>query len=135
MSNSEKNALIQSGSTTAHAELYTDADGNVHYFDESGNETLVLSAKEAAEYEREKEKAREQDVIDSTLLVDVSTITPVIPASITEVASQSNGYFSDFAHKHHYTYNVDEDGRYCFYITHYSAGVELFSNCNITISE
>ena len=52
MTNAEKNALIEEVSRLVCTE-YEDKNGYVHYLDENGEEVLVLSAKEAAKYERE----------------------------------------------------------------------------------
>ena len=73
-----------------------EADGTVHYLDQDGNEVMVLTAAEAAAYEKERLEAREQAVIGSTQLVDVSGME-FIPNSITEVDVDANGAFPDFA--------------------------------------
>ena len=95
MTNAEKNALIEEVSQLGCIE-YVDENGNVHYLDENGEEVAVLSAKEAAKYEREIQKAKEQAVCESTSLVDASTM-PNIPRTITELAVDDNGRFAEFA--------------------------------------
>lgn len=95
MTNAEKNALIEEVSQLGCTER-VDENGSVHYLDENGEEVLVLSAKEAAKYEREIQKAKEQAVCESTSLVDASTM-PFIPRAITEPTVDENGQFAEFA--------------------------------------
>ena len=95
MTNAEKNALIEEVSQLGCTE-YEDKNGYVHYLDENGEEVLVLSAKEAAKYEREIQEAKEQAVCESTTLVDASTM-PLIPHVITELAVDANGRFAECA--------------------------------------
>ena len=95
MTNAEKNALIEEVSRLVCTE-YEDKNGYVHYLDENGEEVLVLSAKEAATYEREMQEAKEQVVCESTTLVDASTM-PLIPRTITELAVDKNGQFAECA--------------------------------------
>lgn len=95
MSDAEKKAFIKDASTVYSHEC-EDKNGNVHYFDENGNEVMVLSGTEAAEYELERKAAMEQAVKESTKLVDVSTLQ-FIPHIITELPTNSDGEFAEFA--------------------------------------
>lgn len=95
MSDSEKNALIKDA-TMLYARDYQDENGNVHYLDENGDEVLVLSAADAAKYELERQAAREQAVLESTTLVDASTL-PFIPHIITELTVDADGQFAECA--------------------------------------
>ena len=94
MSESEKEYF--SKDSIAVAGELIDAEGNVHYLDASGNEVMVLSKEEAAEYEKERLAKQEQKVQESTQLVDVSTLE-VTPSGITEVKTDKDGRFDDFA--------------------------------------
>ena len=71
-------------------------DGTVHYLDEQGNEIMVLTAEEAAKYEREQRGAQEEAVRSSTALVDVDTL-PGIPNSVTELEIGADGSVPNFA--------------------------------------
>ena len=71
-------------------------DGTVHYLDEQGNEIMVLTAEEAAQYEKEEREAKENAVRSSTVLIDVDTL-PVIPNSVTELLIGADGAIPDFA--------------------------------------
>ena len=93
MSKAQKRALL--ADNRAYAEALVSADGTVHYLDAQGNEVLVLSAEEAARYEREKKAAREQAVQESTELLDVYTTT-LVPSSVTELTTDVQGAFADF---------------------------------------
>ena len=94
MSKSEKEALLKNN--VAFAGESVDSEGNVHYLDTNGKEVMVLTEKEAAEYERERVAIREQEVQESTQLVDVRTLT-LVPNGITEVKVDKDGQFDDFA--------------------------------------
>ena len=96
MSDAEKAALIEEISGASGYSACIDEDGTVHYMDQSGKEVLVLSEKEAAKFENERLKAREQAAIESTSLVDVATM-PLIPRLITEMEVDGNGRFQDTA--------------------------------------
>lgn len=95
MSDAEKEAFIKDVSTVYSRE-YEDKNGNVHYFDENGDEVMVLSGAEAAKYELERKAAMEQAVKESTKLVDVSTLQ-FIPHAITELSTNTDGEFAEFA--------------------------------------
>lgn len=95
MSKAEKTALLEDASRL-YAGSIEDKNGYVHYLDENGEEVLVLSAKEAAEYERERQAAKEQAVRESTTLVDASTL-PLLPRVITELAVDDKGQFAECA--------------------------------------
>ncbi|MBQ8598933.1 MAG: hypothetical protein IJ411_02305, partial [Oscillospiraceae bacterium] len=180
LSFAEKNALMEEGST-AYAGAMIEADGTTHYYDKNGKEFLVLSAEEAAEYEREQQVEHDRKVIESTQLVDLSTM-PLLPGKVTEVEAEEDGSFADFmlgngslvllspseeqgyelksgdsvtislhsndqcrlefgcfkdgayleaetssAEEHSYTFTIEEDGLYCFYLEYYSAGVSSFT--------
>ena len=94
MSKSEKEALLKNNIAFAGESI--DSEGNVHYLDANGKEVMVLTEKEAAEYERERATIREQEVQKSTQLVDVRTLT-LVPNGITEVKVDKDGRFDDFA--------------------------------------
>lgn len=94
MSKAEKEALLKDN--VAFAVESVDAGGNVYYFDESGEEMMELSEEEAAAYEKEKMANKEQEVQESTKLVDVSTLT-LVPNGITKVKIEKDGRFEDFA--------------------------------------
>lgn len=85
MSDAEKAALLQSASTMVASEL-VEPDGTVHYLDENGRETLVLSAEDAAAYEQAKNTAR----------IDAATL-PLLPRSITELPVSADGAFAECA--------------------------------------
>ena len=95
MSRAEKNALLEEVSRLVCTE-YEDENGYVHYLDETGEEVLVLSADEAAAYERERQEASERAVCESTDLVDASTM-PLVPRAVTELAVDENGQFAECA--------------------------------------
>ena len=95
MSGAEIEALIADASVAA-ATMVEDSDGTVHYLDDSGNEVLVLSKEDAAAYERNRQAKREQAVKASTTLVNLSTM-PLLPHEATELASEADGQFADFA--------------------------------------
>lgn len=95
MTNAEKNALIEEVSQCNYS-AYEDKNGNVHYLDENGEEVLVMSAREAAKYEREIQEAKRKAVCESTTLVDASTM-PLIPRVITELSVDENGQFAECA--------------------------------------
>lgn len=94
MSKSEKEALLKND--VAFVGEIIDPEGNVHYLDANGKEVIVLSKEEAAIYEKEKMEKMEQEVQESTELVDVHTL-PLVPSGITEVKVDKNGQFDDFA--------------------------------------
>lgn len=95
MNKVEKDTLIEKVAVMGCTES-VDKDGTVHYFDNNGKEILVLSKKEAEKYEEERQRAKEQAVIQSTNLVDVSSME-LIPRSITEIDVNTVGKFEDFA--------------------------------------
>lgn len=95
MSEAEKTALLEDASRL-YAGSVEDRNGYIHYLDENGEEVLVLSAEEAAEYERERKAAKEQAVLESTALVDASTL-PHLPRVITELAVDEEGQFAECA--------------------------------------
>lgn len=96
MTEAEKKAFIKD-SSLLHTSVYEeDRNGYVHYLDEDGEEILVLSPKEAAKYEREREAAKVQAVQESTTLVDVSTM-PYTPNVITELSVDEDGRFAECA--------------------------------------
>ena len=95
MSNAEKAALIKNA-TTIHSYVMEDADGYVHYVDESGEEVLVLSPEEAARHEREQGAARKQAVLESTTLVNLSGYK-LIPTTVKELPVDEEGCFGEFA--------------------------------------
>lgn len=88
MSEYEKEALLENNIAFAGEEI--DSDGNVHYLDANGKVVLVLSAVEAAEYEKERIAEKEQEVQESTELIDVRTLT-LVPNGITEVQTNKDG--------------------------------------------
>lgn len=94
MSESEKEFFLKDSIAVA-GEL-VDSEGNVHYLDASGKETMVLSKEEAAAYEKERLENMEKEVQESTQLVDVGTLSSV-PNGITEVQVNKVGRFDDFA--------------------------------------
>lgn len=95
MTDAEKNAFIKDASMLYSRE-YEDKNGYVHYLDENGEEVLVLSPKEAAEYELERKASKEKAVQESTTLVDVSTL-PYTPHVITELTVSADGQFAECA--------------------------------------
>ena len=95
LSTAEKETLMKDASTGYAGEMVNELDGSVHYLDENGNEILILSAEEAADYESAKRKADQQAVQESTSLVDVTTL-PLFPNGLTEVETDSDGQFADF---------------------------------------
>lgn len=186
MSDADKQAFIENASVL-HAGEYEDGNGYTHYLDENGNEIMVLSPKEAATYERNKQATKVQAVRESTDLVDVSTM-PLMPIKVTELPVGNDGQFAecalgngslillhpaekngfdlkagdvitialtsndkcilefgqfrdgDFvdattasAQQHTRTFEIKEDGLYCFYVQYYSAGVSTFTDCMITV--
>ncbi|MCD7887585.1 MAG: hypothetical protein LUG44_08215 [Clostridiales bacterium] len=97
MSDWEKSALLEQASV-AVAGMSEDADGTTHYYDEDGNEVMTLTREEAIAYERALLEEQEQAVIDSTALVDMSTIpSGTLPHSLNELATDENGQFPAFA--------------------------------------
>ena len=95
MSKAEKDELIEKVAIMGCTES-VDIDGTVHYFDNNGEEILVLSKKEAAKFEEERQMVQEQAVIQSTELVDVATMK-IIPRNVAEVTVNADGSFEDFA--------------------------------------
>lgn len=91
----EKEALMEEAGTAYAGAIVNEIDGSVHYLDENGNEIMVLSAAEAAEYEAARRNAKEQAVVESTSLIDAGAL-PLIPSGITEVETAENGEFADF---------------------------------------
>ena len=185
MSDGEVKALIDDASRGTWA--VQEIDGTMHYYDSDGNETMVLSREDAQVYERARQAQREQSVKESTTLVDLSTM-PLLPNEVTELASEEDGRFPDFAisngslvllhpegkdayelkagdtvtisldsgdecylefgsfkdgafsggetvhaRQHSYTFTMEEDGQYCFYVEYYSVGMSAFRNCVIAV--
>lgn len=95
MSKSSVDQMLEEASI-GYASEFVESDGSVHYLDAQGNETRVLTAEEAAQYEQEMEAAREDTVRSSTSLVDVDTL-PVVPQSVTELEIDADGIIPDFA--------------------------------------
>lgn len=91
----EKEALMEEANTGFAGTMTSTSDGSVHYLDENGNEIMVLSAAEAAEYEAAGRIAKEQAVMESTSLIDAGAL-PLIPSGITEVETAEDGEFADF---------------------------------------
>lgn len=186
LSFAEKKALLEEGSTACTGEMI-ETDGTTHYYDKNGKEILILSAEEAVEYERERQAEHDRKVIESTQLVDLSTM-PLLPSKVTEVETAEDGSFADFmigngslvllcpdgeqgyvlnsgdsvtislhsndqcrlefgcfkdgmymeaetasAEEHSYTFTIEENGLYCFYLEYYSAGVSTFTKGSITV--
>lgn len=95
LSRREKDALMEEAGTAYVGKVVNMLDGSVHYLDQEGNEILVLPAGEAAAYEAAGKEEAERAVIESTSLIDASTL-PLIPASITEIETAEDGQFADF---------------------------------------
>ena len=94
MSKSTVDQLLEKASI-GYASEARDSDGTVHYYDQQGNETLVLSAEDAAQYELQLEEEREAAVREETELVDVDTLE-IVPQSITELEIVMNGRIPDY---------------------------------------
>lgn len=109
LSTAEKETLMKDASTGYAGEMVNELDGSVHYLDENGNEILILSAEEAADYESAKRKADQQAVQESTSLVDVTTL-PLFPNGLTEVETDSDGQFADFMLGNGYMILLHPDG-------------------------
>ena len=109
LSTAEKETLMEDASTGYAGEMVNELDGSVHYLDENGNEILILSAEEAADYELAKRKADQQAVQESTSLVDVTTL-PLFPNGLTEVETGSDGQFADFMLGNGYMILLHPDG-------------------------
>ena len=109
LSTAEKETLMKDASTGYAGEMVNELDGSVHYLDENGNEILILSAEEAADYELAKRKADQQAVQESTSLVDVTTL-PLFPNGLTEVETGSDGQFADFMLGNGYMILLHPDG-------------------------
>lgn len=95
LSRREKEALVKEAGAAYAGVMVDECDGSVHYLDKNGNEIMVLSAVEAAEYETALKEAAEQAVIESTSLIDVSALS-LIPFSITEMETAEDGQLADF---------------------------------------
>lgn len=95
MSKTEKDALLAEAATAGAMQM-VGPDGTVHYLDQNGNELFTLTAEEAAEYEIDRRRAHDQAVRESTDLVDVDTFS-LLPNGITELSTNSDGQFADFA--------------------------------------
>lgn len=95
LSTAEKETLMKDASTGYAGEMINELDGSVHYLDENGNEILVLSAEEAADYDSARREADQRAVRESTSLADVSTL-PLFPNGLTEMETGSDGQFADF---------------------------------------
>ena len=187
MSKTEKDALLAEAATAGAMQM-VGPDGTVHYLDRDGNELFSLTAEEAAKYEINRRNAHDQAVRESTDLVDVDTFS-LIPNGITELSTNSDGQFADFAlgngymvllhpenasgysfttgdnviitldsndtcilefgvvkdgvalegepataQNHEYSFEISEDGVYCFYIEYFSAGASSFTNCALEVN-
>lgn len=95
LSGREQKALMRDATTAYPSAVVNECDGSVHYLDKNGKEIMVLSAEEAMEYENARATAKEQAILESTSLVDVSTL-PLLPAGITEMETSADGKFTDF---------------------------------------
>ena len=95
MSKRAVSQMLEEYSSVTHREL-VEPDGTVHYLDKQGNETMVLTAEEAAKYEQEQREAKEDAVRRSSTLVDVDSL-PLVPNSITELEFAADGAIPDFA--------------------------------------
>ncbi len=95
MSKRAVSQMLEEYSSGTHMAL-VEPDGTVHYLDKQGNEIMVLTAEEAAKYDREQREAQENAVRSSTALVDVDTL-PGVPNSITELQIGADGSIPDFA--------------------------------------
>ncbi len=95
MSKRAVSQMLEEYSSGTHMAL-VEPDGTVHYLDKQGNEIMVLTAEEAAKYDREQREAQENAVRSSTALVDVDTL-PGIPNSVTELVIDADGSIPDFA--------------------------------------
>ena len=93
LSKAEKKALSQENSVSMTS---VDPDGNVHYLNAKGEEIMVLSKEEAAQYAQNQEAERAQRIQESTQLIDIATL-PLIPTGITEMITNNKGQFADFA--------------------------------------
>ena len=93
LSRADKASLMEQALSTGVESI--DLEGNVHYYDANGNEILVLSAEEAAAYQQQRQAARDQAVLESTRLVDLSTLD-FLPNSLTELTTNATGAFEDF---------------------------------------
>lgn len=94
LSRREKEALLEEAGIAYAGAIVNEIDGSVHYLDKEGNVIMVLSIPEATEYEAARKEASEQAVVESTSLIDVSTL-PLIPSSITEMETAEDGQFAD----------------------------------------
>lgn len=181
----EQEALLTQAASTSTSSV--DVNGTVRYFDSEGNEILVLSPEEAAAYEQEQQEAWEQSILESTSLVDLSTME-FLPSGVTELATDLGGHLDDFlmgnghmallhpagadgyalhagdtvtialdsddicylcfglfqngqfladetvqAKSHCHTYEILEDGLYCFSVEYYSADASRFTGGTIVI--
>lgn len=95
LSRREKEALMEEAGTAYAGAIVNEIDGSVHYLDKKGNEIMVLSIPEATEYEAARKEVSEQAVVESTSLIDVSTLS-LIPSGITEMETAEDGQFADF---------------------------------------
>jgi len=95
MSDREKRVMLENVSRAFGGRMVDERNGDVHYLDENGAEVMVLSAQEAAEYEAARREAASQAVLESTALVDLSTL-PLLPGALVEVATGDRGEFKDF---------------------------------------
>lgn len=95
MGGQEKQALLEEASMGTAGE-WVDADGMVHYLVENGGEPLVLTAEEAAAYEQARQADRDRAVVESTTLVDASTME-LLPKQIVELPVGEDGELTEFA--------------------------------------
>lgn len=92
LNQADKESLLEQATSTST--ISEDQDGNVHYVDNQGNE-IVLTAEEAAAAEQARLEAWEASILESTELVDLSTME-YLPGSVTELATDEAGQFDDF---------------------------------------
>lgn len=185
LTSAEQEALLAQAASTSTSSV--DADGTVRYYDSEGNEILALSPEEAAAYEQKQQEAWEQSILESTSLVNLSTME-FLPSGVTELATDLGGHFDDFlmgnghmallhpagadgyalhagdtvtialdssdvcylrfglfqdgqflaaetvhAKAHSHTYEILEDGLYCFSVEYYSADASRFTGGTIVI--
>ena len=93
LTEADKEAIEEQASRTSSEEV--DAEGNITYFDEEGNETMTMTEEEAEKYWEQMEAERNAAVQESTDKVDVYTFDTV-PQGITEVFTDETGVFEDF---------------------------------------
>ena len=94
MSEDEINRLLNE--TTQTASAATDPSGNVHYYDLTGNETMVLSPEEEKQYREKLAESELKELQKGTSLADISSFWPY-PSGIMELPLSSDGIIPDFA--------------------------------------